>query len=157
MVITTKINKKKKERRYLMRVIQMSLEDVLAQLEAWGNEKRRVINAENGAGLNQFGVGKTGNTDAMILATMLMESNMLSKQEIEQMVTQITYSTLIDEFVYNVIMKTTFSEELGKYWLDSPEEFIGRAGWNIQIAKILAGKKESTDCEVLLADMELFL
>lgn len=70
-----------------MKGIAMSLAQIMAQLEAWGNGKRREINARNGAGMNQFGVGKvqlrdlakklkknhglamqlwdTGNTDAM--------------------------------------------------------------------------------------------
>lgn len=84
----------------------------------------------------------TMNTDAMILATMLMDSDRLSQREIEDMVRPITYSTLIDELVHNVIARTTFADELGTQWLDSPEEFVARAGWNIQIAYILAGKHD---------------
>jgi hypothetical protein len=66
----------------------------------------------------------------------------------------ITYSTLIDEFVYNVVVKTTFSDELGAQWLHSPDEFVGRAGWNIQIAKVLKGKQDDIDCDALLAKIE---
>ncbi|OAB41747.1 DNA alkylation repair protein [Paenibacillus glacialis] len=79
---------------------------------------------------------ETGTTDARILATMMMDSNKLSKQEIADMVQSITYSTLIDELVYNVIMNTSFADELGSQWLDSPEEFVGRTGWNIQEAEM---------------------
>ncbi len=71
----------------------------------------------------------TGNTDARILATMLMDSNKLSKLEIADMVQSITYSALIEELVNYVIVNTSFADELGAQWLDYPEEFKGRAEW----------------------------
>lgn len=100
------------------------------------------------------GMGLERIRDAMILATMIMDSGKLSKEEIEDMIKPITYSTLIDEFVYNVIVKTAFSDELGSKRLDSPEEFIGRAGWNVQISKILTGKQDGMDYDALLAKIE---
>ncbi len=39
-----------------MKAAQMSIEDVLAQLEAWGSENTRKIYTRYGAGDNQFGV-----------------------------------------------------------------------------------------------------
>lgn len=35
------------------------------------------------------------------------------------MVKPTTYSTLINEFVYNIIVKQAFSDELGSKWLGS--------------------------------------
>lgn len=78
----------------------------------------------------------TGNTDAMILTTMIMDAAKLSIQEIKDMINVITYYKLIDEFVYNVIMETIFTEKLAEEWMNSQEQFVGRAGWNIIIASI---------------------
>ena len=159
-----------------MKNVQMSLGDVLTQLEAWGDEKARANYAKRGAGVNQFGVGivklhglakklkrnhqlamelwNTGNTDAMILATMIMDATELSIQEIKDMIKPITYSKLIDEFVYNVIIETTFAAKLAEEWMNTSEEFVGRAGWNIMIANILDGKTVSADFDAILKKIQ---
>ena len=142
-----------------MKTATMSCEDVFAQLEAWGSESTRKMYARHGAGDNQFGVTlgnlrglarklktnhglalqlwATGNADAMILATMLMAPAQLSVKEIERMFRPLTYYKLIDELVYNALAKTTCAEDLRTRWMDSPRELVGRAGWNLLIARIL--------------------
>lgn len=138
----------------------------LAQLEG-GSEKACENHARHGAGNNQFGVGlgklrglakqlkrnhvlalklwNTGNVDAMILATMVMDAGKFSIKEIEEMIKPITYYKLIDEFVYNVVVKTNFADALGQRWIDSSDEFVGRAGWDIIIAMVLKGKTDGID------------
>ena len=159
-----------------MKNTQMSLRDVLTQLEAWGDEKARANYTIRGAGANQYGVGlvklrglakklkrnhqlamelwNTGNIDAMILATMIMDATDVSIQEIKDMIKPITYYRLIDEFAYNVIMETTFAAKLAEEWMNLSEEFVGRAGWNILIASILDDKTVSVDYDTILKKIE---
>lgn len=140
----------------------MQFEDVYAQLEAWGSEAFRKIYARQGAGDHQFGVGMgqlrglakklktdhalamrlwaTGNADAMILATMLMASDQLSEREVEEMVKAISHYRLIDELTYNAVAKMPFADSLRERWVHSPEEMIGRAGWNLVTARVLNKK-----------------
>src|SRR4051794_15022492 len=90
----------------------VSVEDVLARLEAWGSATERRVNAAHGAGANQFGVKlgdlrrlaatltshhdvalklwATGNADAMILATMLLAPDRLSVRDVERMARPLT-------------------------------------------------------------------
>lgn len=155
-----------------MKAQRMSCEAVMAQLEAWASESARKIYARQGAGDNQFGVKlgdlrglakklktdhalgmqlwATGNADARILATMLMASDHLSEQEVACLVQPLTYFRLIDELTENVISKTSFADVLRERWLESPEEFVGRAGWMLLIAKILDRDTDGLDFDAIL-------
>jgi 3-methyladenine DNA glycosylase AlkD len=154
----------------------MSFEEVFAQLEAWGSEATRKIYARQGAGENQFGVQMgplrglarklksdhplamqlwaTGNVDAMVLATMLMSSDQLSEQEVEEMVRSIFYYRLLDELTYNAVAKMPFADSLREKWTSSPQELIGRAGWNLYIARILNKQTEGLHVPGILSRIE---
>ena len=158
-----------------MKTTPMSFDDVYAQLDAWGSENARKIYARQGAGPNQFGVKMgdlrslakklkinhplamqlwaTGNIDAMILATMLMDSTQLAQQEIEAMLRSISYYRLVDELVHNAIAKTQFAEALRLSWMDSPEEMTGRAGWDLLIVR-LTGDAAGLDYDFILTQIE---
>jgi 3-methyladenine DNA glycosylase AlkD len=86
----------------------MTLEEAMRQLKSLGNEGVRAQNTKRGAGDNQFGVKlgdirilankikanhelalalwKSGNLDAQFLATLLIDVNLLSADEMERMV-----------------------------------------------------------------------
>lgn len=160
----------------LMKTIPMTFEEVFALLEQWGSEGARRIYARQGAGDKQFGVtlGKlrgfakrlkinhslamplwaTGNADAMILATMIMDPKQLSKQNIERMMGSLTYFKLVDELVDNVVAKTGFADELRGCWINSSEEMMGRAGWKLEISRILDNGRDSTGFDRLLGKIE---
>jgi len=159
-----------------MKPIRLTYEQVMAQLEAWGSESVRGIYARQGAGENQFGVKMgdlrglakklktdhplalqlwaTGNLDAMILATMLMDSVQLTRAEVEVMLHPLNYYRLVDEFTYNTIANAAFVETLRLQWMNSPEEMTGRAGWNLLIARLTSGNHASLDYEAILAQIE---
>ena len=85
-----------------------TVEEMMARLAALGDEKRRAINAKNGAGENQFGVPMgeirklaaeiksdhalgmglwgTGNIDAQLLGILLIKPKTLSAAELDGMV-----------------------------------------------------------------------
>lgn len=130
-----------------MKPPSMSVDDVLSQLETWGSESVRKIYARQGAGDNQYGVplGKlrplakklktnhplalqlwdTGNADARVLATMLLDPAQLTKREAENMVKRLTYAKLVDELVDNVLAKTSYADALRARWQNSTDEFVG--------------------------------
>ncbi len=159
-----------------MKTATTCFEEVFAQLKSLGSEHVRKLYAQHGAGDNQFGVSLgnlrglarkmktnhklalelwvTGNADAMILATMLMAPDQLSSRDIERMVKSLTYYKLVDELVGNVIAKTPHVNDFADRWLDSPREMIGRAGWNLLIARILKGDADGLDFETLLKKIE---
>ncbi|MBI4664159.1 MAG: hypothetical protein HY735_35635 [Verrucomicrobia bacterium] len=43
---------------------------------------------------------------------------------------------LIDELVFNVVVNTDHADRLRVRWMDSPQEMLGRAGWNLLIDRI---------------------
>jgi len=140
----------------------MDFDAVWQQLEAWGTESVRRSNAKAGAGENQFGVmmgklrglaaqlqtehasahalalrlWKTANADAMLLATMLMDPAQVDEAQLEAMLRPLTYSRLVDELADNVVARSTHAATLRERWMDAPEEYVGRAGWQVTIAAV---------------------
>ena len=140
----------------------MDFDAVWQQLEAWGLESVRRSNARAGAGENQFGVmmGKlrglaaqlradparahslalrlweTGNADAMMLAAMLLDPTGFDEAQLEAMIRPLTYTRLLDELAHNVVARSPHAETLRRRWIDSPEEYLGRAGWQLTIAAV---------------------
>ena len=144
----------------------MDFDAVWQQLEAWGSESVRRSNAKAGAGENQFGVmmGKlrglaeqlqparapanaaahalglrlweTGNADAMLLATMLMDPAQLDEADLDAMMRPLTYTRVLDEMAHNVVAGSPHAVTLRERWMDSAEEYVGRAGWQVTIAAV---------------------
>lgn len=160
----------------MAKALKMSFDEVYAQLEAWGSEKVRAINARQGAGDPQFGVKmgdlralalkikvdhplamqlwETGNADAQMLATLIMDPTALSEAELEAMLTPLTYTNLADKLVDNVIARSPHAEALRLRWMPSREERLGRAGWGLLVERIQAKKTEDLDIAALLATIE---
>lgn len=154
----------------------MSCDDVLAQLEAWGSESVRKRYARDGAGDNQFGckmgdlralakklktqhalglaLWATGNADAMILATMILAPDQLSADALDAMVRPLSFVYLLDELTFNVAAESPVADALIARWVDAPEPHIGRAGWNLLIAKVVDKRTAELDLDGLLAKVE---
>ncbi|MHB8131293.1 MAG: DNA alkylation repair protein [Mobilitalea sp.] len=152
--------------------VSYSFDAVMNQLIAWGSIKSRKAAMKRGAGENQFGVGltnireyskkigkdhelamdlwHTNNSDAMILATIMMEVSELSRDMLEEMILVIHFYGLLDEFVFNVVAKSMYANELALEWMYSDEELIGRAGWDIIIAKVVFQKPTPVSYEILI-------
>ena len=149
----------------------MDLQSVMKQLKAWEHPKMRAVNAKHGAGENQFGVNlgklrglagkikrdhtlalelwKSGNIDAMNLATLIMDPKQLTQPEVEKLAKDLSYYTTTDWFVKNVIKALPFKGELCRKWAASKDEYVGRAGWTL-----MAGQLEENDPEELLDTIE---
>lgn len=154
----------------------MSCQDILSQLEAGGSESTRKRYAREGAGENQFGVKlgelralakklkgqhalglelwATGNADAMILATMVMAPDQLTADQFDAMLRPLTFVNLVDELTFNLAAEAPVADELRARWMDASDALVGRAGWNLLIAKVTDKQTAELDLEALLAKIE---
>ncbi len=134
------------------------VKDVLAKLKALGNEKRREINAKNGAGENQFGVPmgdlrkvadklktnhdlalglwKTGNIDAQLLAILIMKPKALSAAELDAMVRTASFAQTADWLNAYIVKEHPEKDTLRGKWMQDKDPWAARAGWNLTAARI---------------------
>jgi 3-methyladenine DNA glycosylase AlkD len=157
-----------------------TLEETLRQLESLGNAGVRAQNAKggpmgSGAGDNQFGVSrgdvrtlarkiktnhelalalwKTGNIDAQFLATLLIQVDLLSADEMERMVKSVTF-TWVAEWLHSYVLKAHADKEtLRQKWMTSDDRWAARAGWQLTAGRV-AKSPEGLDLAVLLDRIE---
>jgi 3-methyladenine DNA glycosylase AlkD len=138
----------------------MTCDEIVKQLEAWGDPKMRAVNIKHGAGENHFGVNlsklralakklktnhplalelwATGNVDAMLLATLIMNPKELSAKELDAMMKKVSYFKIADWLESYVVQKTKHTDDLLGRWRDSKAECTGRAGWSLMADKVKA-------------------
>ncbi|MCI0586706.1 MAG: DNA alkylation repair protein [Planctomycetes bacterium] len=139
----------------------MTLETLMSQLESLGDESTRRIYARQGGGDRLFGVRMgdlrglakkiktnhplalplwgTGNADAQLLATMIMDPTRPGQREIDAMMKPLGFLHLVEEFAFKVAAKSPHAQALREAWLDSPKEWVARAGWNLMVAHVIGG------------------
>lgn len=155
----------------------MTLQEVMQQLEALGNEKVRARNRKLGAGDNQFGVQmgdlrkvaakikrdhalalalwETGNLDARLLAVLVLEPKRLSGAELEGMVGAATFGWLADWLNAYVVKEHPEKETLRQKWMAqhaahaAGSSWLARAGWSLTSGRI-NGSPEGLDLPALL-------
>jgi len=154
----------------------MTKNEILAKLGDLGNEKRKQMYIKNGSGENTYGVllgelrklakqlgtnhelalelWQSGNTDAQWLACMLFNAKKLTLDEVRSMVAQLTYSDIIDKFVGEVVSNHMDADILAEEWSVSNKDNLGRAGWNLIVHKVSAGKFTNAALEELLIWIE---
>jgi len=161
----------------------MNVDETMNRLRELGNEKVRELNVRNGAGDNQFGVKlgdlralaksiktnpeladalwRTGNVDAMLLATLLMNPKRLSAEEVEAMVNAIPCTQVADWLQTHVVKQHPQKEAFRQKWMHSDEPgsradapspnasgsradspslrvpWTGRAGWSLTAERIV--------------------
>ncbi len=153
----------------------MTVVEVMAELEAKGNEKWRKMNAKNGAGDNQFGVmigdiralakkikidhelgielWKTGNIDAMILAPFVMRPKDFNEDELNKMVSEATFTRVADSFNTNIVKNHPLKEELRQKWMTSSDTMCHRAAWSLTTERVIKSP-EGLDLVALLDRVE---
>lgn len=151
------------------------LNEALAHLAALGSEKMRAHNAKHGAGNEQFGVKlgdiralanklktnhdlalalwATGNVDAQLLATLLIKSNVLSADELEQMVRSVTFVQVADWLHSYVVKEHPDKETLRQRWMTTDDPMTARAGWRLTAGRV-AKNPAGLDLVALLARIE---
>jgi 3-methyladenine DNA glycosylase AlkD len=153
----------------------MTVKDVLSELKSLGNEKVFAQNTKNGAGKNQFGVKmgdirtvankiktdhalalelwQTGNVEARLLATLIMQPKKLSAKELDSMVKAIDFVQEAEWFTSYVLKDHSEKETLREKWMDSKNVWAARAGWSLTAGRI-ARQPEGVDPIALLHRIE---
>ncbi len=153
----------------------MRVEEVMSELRALGNAKVRERNARNGAGENQFGamlgdirklakklkanpaladdLWKTGNADAMLLATLLMNPKQIATADLDRMVCSLSFTQLADWLDAYVIKGHPQKELLRQEWMTSRDPMALRSGWSLT-AERLAKQPDGLDLAGLLDRIE---
>lgn len=130
----------------------MNLQEVMQELEALGTAQNRKIYKRHGASDNMFGVSfanlkllvkkikkdhalakqlwDTGNYDAQILGMMIADPRQVTDVEAEAWVHSASSYATVD-YVVELMAKTPFAREKAEQWLQSDDEWIGRAGWHL--------------------------
>lgn len=153
----------------------METKDILAQLEALGDEKMRAHNKKRGAGDNQFGVKMgdiraiakkiktnhelalelwdTGNVEARFLAALIIDPKKLSNDEIAKMVSSEKFTHITDWFYSYVIKEYPDKEMLRQKWMQTSDVMQARAGWSLT-AGCVTRNPELVDIPALLDRIE---
>ena len=153
----------------------MTVDEILRQLESLGTENLRAYNAKHGAGDNQFGVKrgdvrtlankikknhelalalwKTENIDAQFLATLVIDVNRLSADEMERLIKSVTFPHLADWLHSYVLKEHADKETLRQKWMTSKDRMAARAGWQLTAGRV-AKNPEGLDLVALLDRIE---
>ena len=148
----------------------MTLKEVLAQLEQFGDERTKNTLMNHGAKEPFFGVKvgdlkkilkktkknhelslelyNTGNTDAMYLAGLMADEKQITKAQLNDWVKKAYWYYLSEYAVPWVAAETAFGFELGLEWIESKEEGIAAAGWSTLAYYASVNPDEDLDIEM---------
>lgn len=129
----------------------MTVQEVLTQLESYGNESTKKTLMKHGAREPFFGVKvadlkkilkktkknhelslelyQTGNTDAMYLAGLMADEKQITEAQLEDWADKAYWYYLSEFTVPWVAAETDFGYELGLKWIEYSEERFAVAGW----------------------------
>lgn len=129
----------------------MTVNEIMTQLEEFGDERTKNTLMKHGAREPLFGVKvadlkkilrktkknhelslelyDTGNSDAMYLAGLMADETQISKEQLNKWVQQAYWSYLSEYAVPWVAAETSFGFELGIEWIENEQETIASAGW----------------------------
>jgi len=153
----------------------MTVDHVLAELEALGDEKVRAQNRKQGAGDNQFGVKlgdirklaaklkgdgalaaalwDTGNIDAQFLAALLFNPKKLPAETVDRLVRSITFVRVADWLNSYVVSKHADKETLRERWMADDDRWAARSGWHLTAERVAKNPK-GLDLPALLDRIE---
>ncbi|MBL8747297.1 MAG: DNA alkylation repair protein, partial [Phycisphaerae bacterium] len=139
----------------------MTVQEVLAQLKPLGDEARRKHNTKNGAPDNQFGVPlgdiravakkikpdqslarklwDTGNVDAQLLATLLLQPKSLSADELDAMMRSTTCTQVAEWMNSYVVAQHPEKEALREKWMKDKDRWAARAAWHLTASLVNKG------------------
>ncbi|MFI5162152.1 MAG: DNA alkylation repair protein [Sphingobacteriales bacterium] len=130
----------------------MTVQEIMTELEAMGNPGIKKILLNHGVKEPFFGVKiehlktiqkkvktdyqlardlyTTGNADAMYLAGLIADDMKMTEADLENWVKAAVSNNISEYTVPWVAAGSKLGFELGKKWIDSPEEYIAAAGWS---------------------------
>lgn len=153
----------------------MTLNETLSKLKSLGSENMRLLNKKNGSDDNQFGLKmgdirtvakpikvdhklalqlwETGNIDARLLATLIIDPKQLSLSEMDKMVRSINFTHVADWFNAYVVKEYPDKESLRNKWMQSKDPMAARAGWSLTAGRV-AREPDGIDLTALLDRIE---
>lgn len=146
----------------------MTVDEVLKELEGYGNEGTKKVLMKHGAREPFFGVKvqdlkkiqkkvkkdhelslalyNTGNSDAMYLASLIADEKKISKSDLQDWANKAYWNMISEYAVPWIAAESQFGFELGMEWIDSKEENIAAAGWSTLAS--LASIKDDSELKV---------
>ncbi len=129
----------------------MTLDQVMAELEAKGSEQTRKIYRNHGAPEAMFGVQvaelkkilkrtgpdhalalrlwDTGNSDAMYLAGMMADPQQITPRELDHWAETTTWQMLAETSVAGVAAESPHGAGRARKWVEAERELTAEAGW----------------------------
>jgi len=129
----------------------MTVSEVMAELQSFGNEGIKKVLVKHGVKEPFFGVKieylktiqkkvkkdyplakelyATGNADAMYLAGLITDDGQMSKADLQTWAEQAFSNNISDFTVPWVAAEGKYGYEMALQWIDSPEEHVAAAGW----------------------------
>lgn len=140
----------------------MKLADVIRRLDADAKGKSRVMMGPLRALAKSLktdhalalGLWKTGRTDARLLAAMVMDAGQVTAPEAEAMLLDLDDALVVDELTYKVLAGAPCADELAEKWVDARPELTARAGWNLQVARLMGKRMSTRECVDILKKVE---
>ncbi|MBS1524989.1 MAG: DNA alkylation repair protein [Bacteroidetes bacterium] len=130
----------------------MTVQEIMAELEAHGSESIKKILLKHGVKEPFFGVKieymkpiqkkikkdyqlakdlyATGNADAMYLAGLIADDAQMTRDDLRLWAKQAVSNNISEYTVPWVASEGRFGFEIALEWIDSPEEYIAAAGWS---------------------------
>src|SRR5882757_4117002 len=130
----------------------MTLQNIMTELKAKGNESTKKVLLKHGIKEPFFGVKieylkviqkkikkdyqlskdlyATGNADAMYLAGLIADETKMTKKDLSDWVKQAVSTNISEYTVPWIAAESRFGYELALEWIDSKKEFIAAAGWS---------------------------
>lgn len=151
-----------------MKKIKMTLEEVLNELKTYGDEATKKIFMKHGAVEPYYGAKvqdvkkifkkikkdhelslelfASGNSDAMYLAGLIADTDVISKSELNEWVNG-AYWYMISEYpVPWVAAESRFGFEIALEWIESDKENIASSGW--ATLSYFAALKEDSELDI---------
>ena len=148
----------------------MTANEILKELETYGDEQTKKTLTNHGAQEPFFGVKvqdlkkilkktkknhelslelyATGNTDAMYLAGLMADEKQISREQLEDWVDKAYWYYLSEYTVPWVAAESEYGLELGLKWIESEKETVASAGWSTLAYYAGVNEDEMVDTEL---------
>lgn len=150
----------------------MTTEEILKELQEYGDEQTKTTLMRHGAKEPFFGVKvqdlkkilkktkknhelslelyATGNSDAMYLAGLMADEKQITREQLEDWVDKAYWSYLSEYTVPWVAAETEYGFELGRKWIKSEKETVASAGWGTLAYYAAVNEDEKLDTKAYI-------